>query len=164
MTELDDIFEKAYQLQEDAAITSKAYVTLFRTELFVPTHKVDPVTNEALPEKMIHAKDLDLVTGQDVQPLPLFIEHENSYFMLAFDTIPRLHTWAGEHIHDINVMCITGRELIMSLLDNVHLCVNFQTEYYKEFPPEEIKQMKKMIERIKQMGEIAKPAASETNA
>lgn len=41
MTELDDIFEKAYQLQEDAAITSKAYVTLFRTELFVPTHKIN---------------------------------------------------------------------------------------------------------------------------
>ena len=75
--------------------------------------------------------------------------HDDAFFLLSFDTSKKLTQWAGELRKDIEVFEIIGNNLVAALGDKVHLCVNFGTKNYKEFPPDEIAQLKAILVKQK---------------
>lgn len=134
MTELDQLISAAYASQGKQEDVNKVYITLLRTTFFLPVKK------EKLPD--------------DEEPFrPLFATINEHYFMLVFDTLERLTFWAGDHFAEIDYVEISGRDLIAGMNENVYLVLNSVSDFSKEFSPDEIKQLKKVVARIDQLKE-----------
>lgn len=131
-TELDQVLTNAFASEGKQDDVNKVYLTLLRTLFFLPVRKD--------------------TTPDDEEPFrPLFAKVEDNYFVLAFDTLDRLKVWSGDEFDNINYVEILGKDLVSGLNETVYLCINYGAEVYKEFSPDEIKQLKKIIARIEQM-------------
>lgn len=128
MTELDKLLKNTYQSQGQQNQVNKFYAAFFRTELFLPTQK-NP-------------------THEEEPFTPLYTKYKTHHFMLVFDTLERLQTWAGEHAKDIHYVNIKGIDLLKGIGMNVYLGLNFGTEYYKEFAPDEVQRLKTVISKL----------------
>jgi hypothetical protein len=134
MTELDQVIAKAFGSEGKQDDVNKVYLTLLRSVLIIPVEKATVIANA------------------DEEPFkPLFAKLEDKYFMLAFDTLERLQAWGHEHLDMLDYVEITGRDLIAGINDGVYLCLNVGATYYKEFSPEEVTQLKKVVARIDQL-------------
>ena len=76
---------------------------------------------------------------------------DNQFYMLAFNTLERLQTWSGDQFHQMDYVSLIGLDLTKGIDSNVFLCLNLGTEFYKEFSPDEIIQLKKIVARIDEM-------------
>lgn len=129
MTELDQLIANAYASQGKQDDVNKVYLAFLRATLYLPVNKQAPVTEE--------------------EPFqPLFAMVNDQYFMLAFDTAERLTTWAGDQIDDIAYVELSGKNIVAGMNEQVYLGLNLGSEHYKEFSPDEIKQLKKIVARI----------------
>lgn len=133
MTELDQAISAAIQSGGHPEKVNKAYLVFLRTLFFLPVKKELSNTDEPFA--------------------PLFFKEGNQYFMLAFDTIDRLSAWAGEQLSAMKYVELSGRDLMVGINPQVYLGINFGTEYYKEFSPDEIVHMKKIITKIDQLNQ-----------
>lgn len=134
MTELDKVIAGAFGSEGKQDDVNKVYLTLLRSTLFIPVEKSQAPASE------------------DEEPFkPLFAKMDEKYFMLAFDTVERLTNWAGDQFELIDYVELSGRDLIAGINETVFLCLNIGTEFYKEFSPEEIMQLKKIVSRIDQL-------------
>lgn len=131
-TELDQAIERAFATEGKQEDVNKVYLALLRANLFVPTSKEKSTD----PEEPFQ---------------PLFAEFEGNYFLPAFDTVERLITWAGEEFGNIEYVELPGIHLITGMSDEVFLCLNLGCPFYKEFLPDEVKQLKKIAARINQL-------------
>lgn len=82
---------------------------------------------------------------------PLFIEHEKNIFILIFDSEERVKTWVGDMDEKISCIKISGRDLMTNIGESVYLILNAGATIYKEFSPDEIKYLKKVVARIEQL-------------
>lgn len=132
MTELDQVISAAFASEGKQEDVNKVYLTLLRTMLFLPVSKEqDP---------------------NDEEPFrPLFAQVDDKYFMLAFDTLERLQVWAGDQVDDLGYVEITGADIISGVSEQVYLCINYGTDFYKEFSPDEVKRLKMIVAKIEQM-------------
>jgi hypothetical protein len=129
MTELDQLISAAYENEGKQEFANKVYLSLLRTPLFVPTRPQAQVESE--------------------EPfIPLYAEQGDNFFMLVFDTLERLQTWAGEYHKDMEYVEIKGWDVVRGLGEKVYLCLNFGTPFYKEFAPDEVLKLKTIIQRL----------------
>lgn len=135
-TELDRVIAAAFASQGKQEDVNKVYLTLLRSSLFIPVKKRDPA--------MSHVDEQEPFS-------PLFAKINENYFLLAFDTLERLTNWAGEHMDQIDYVELSGQDMIFGINENVYLGLNIGTPFYKEFSPDEIKQLKKIVARIQQL-------------
>ncbi len=134
MTELDQLIAAAYASEGKQDSVNKVYLALLRTSLFIPV------------EKML------ITPAEDEEPFkPLFANIDDKVFMIAFDSIERLTAWAGQEFSQLDYVELLGKELITGMNEQVFLCLNLGTEFYKEFSPDEVKQLKKIVARIEQL-------------
>jgi hypothetical protein len=132
MTELDQKIANAYKSEGKQQEVNQVYLTLFRTKLYVPVQK----------EKSV----------KDEEPFrPLFAKMNDDYFLVAFDTLDRLHSWANEDLDKMAYVELSGRDLIAGMNENVYLCLNMGTTFYKEFNPDEVKRIKIIVSKIDQL-------------
>jgi hypothetical protein len=137
MTELDQVLEAAFKSEGARDDVNKVYLTLLRSSLFIPVEK-----------QGLHVVDPE---NEEEQFKPLFALMDDKYFMLAFDTVDRLKGWAGDQMDMIAYVELIGRDLIAGISEQVYLCLNIGTDFYKEFSPDEVVQVKKIVARIDQM-------------
>lgn len=137
MTELDQIIQKAYENNGQQAEVNKVYTTFLRSSLWMPIEKIQD----------------DAPVHPDEPFRPLFLQHEQHHFMMAFDQLERLQSWAGEQIEQMGFVILTGRDLIRSVGQDVYVCLNYGSPYYKEFAPDEVARLKTIVAKI---DEIAK--------
>jgi hypothetical protein len=137
MTELDQVIATAFGSEGNRDDVNKVYLTLLRSSLLIPVEKND-------------APKVDM--DSDAEPFkPLFAQLDDKYFMLAFDTLERLNAWAEDQLDKMDFVEIGGKDLIAGINEGVFLCLNLGTEFYKEFSPEEVLQLKKVVARIQQL-------------
>lgn len=135
MTELDKLIATAFASQGKQEDVNKVYLALLRTTVFVPVEK-----------------RIENVTAEDEEPFrPLFANIDQKIFMIAFDTLERLTTWAGSELTQIDYVELLGKDLIAGIGEQVFLSFNVGTEFYKEFSPEEVQRLKMIVSRIDQM-------------
>ncbi len=132
MTELDQVIAAAYASQGKQEDVNKVYLTLLRTELYLPVKKEQNPQDEELFQ-------------------PLFAEVEGKVFLLAFDLLERLSEWAGDQFENIDHVTLSGKDLIAGLGENVFFILNLGSDHYKEFSPEEVFHLKKVVARIDQL-------------
>jgi hypothetical protein len=140
MTELDKLIAAAYASEGKQDDVNKVYLTFLRSALLIPVEKI--------PEGQV----VNLDPESEEEPFkPLFAKVDDNFFMLVFDQVERLRSWAGEQIDLIDYVEISGRDIIAGLNDQVFLGLNLGEEFYKEFSPAEIKQLKSIVSRIDQL-------------
>jgi hypothetical protein len=138
MTELDKLIAAAYASEGKQDDVNKVYLNFLRSGLLIPVEK--------LPEGKVIDAD------SDEEPFkPLFANVDGNYFMLVFDTVERLRDWAADQMDLIDYVEISGRDIIAGLNDQVFLGLNLGAKFYKEFSPDEVLQLKKIVARIDQM-------------
>ena len=132
MTELDQAIVAAFASEGKQDDVNRVYLTLLRTSLYVPVKK-------------------EQSTDPDEPFAPLFAIVDDHYFMMGFDTVERLMAWLGDQKDQVAYVELSGRDVIAGISDEVYLCLNVGTEFYKEFSPDEVKRLKMVVSRIDQM-------------
>ena len=128
MSELDQVITAAYDSGGAQDKVNKVYVTLFRKILYIPVHKNN---------------------NKDDTFMPLYMQMNKNYFMLVFDSLTRLQTWAANESKNVDYAEMLGADVLRYIGDDiVYLCLNVGTNFYKEFSPEEIAYLKKMLGKI----------------
>lgn len=135
MSELDDAIAAAYASEGKQEDVNKVYLTFFLANLVMPVQKLEE--GEQVPG------------GEEFAPL--FAKIDENYFLLVFDSVDRLVAWAGDQIDKIGYVEMTGRDVINGINDDVYLCLNLGTDFYKEFSPDEIKRLKMVGAKIDQL-------------
>jgi len=132
MTELDLKIQAAYQSNGQQEAVNHVYLTFFRTTLFVPV------------KKQIQKDDLEPFS-------PLYANIDGKYYLPTFDTLERLQAWAKDIIDDIHFVELTGDDLLAGVNKDVYVCLNIGTAFYKEFSPDEVLHLKKIIGKLAQI-------------
>ena len=132
MTELDKVISAAYASEGKQEDVNKVYLALLKSSLFLPVQK-------------------EQRTDSDEPFHPLYAVFDKNCFMLAFDTLDRLTHWAKDQIDNIAYVEISGRDLIAGINPDVFLVLNLETDYHKEFSPDEIRHLKKIVSKIDQL-------------
>jgi hypothetical protein len=135
MTELDQKIAVAYKSEGKQQDVNQVYLTLLRTTLYIPVQKEKPILDEENDEPF----------------RPLFVKIDANYFLVAFDTPDRLHHWANEDLDKMAYVELSGRDLIAGINENVYLCLNVGTSFYKEFTPGEVQRIKMIVSKIDQL-------------
>jgi hypothetical protein len=134
MQELDQLIQIAVQTEGKQEDVNKVYLTLLKTSLWVPVQK-------------------DALTSEEEPFIPLFMKLNDAFFMAAFSSLERLMEWAGDQYSQMDYVELPGREVISGIKEDVYLCLNLNTPFYKEFSPDEIKRLKMVVARIKQLSD-----------
>lgn len=85
------------------------------------------------------------IESSDDNPEVLFLEDNNQVFMPTFSEMAYLDAWASDIHHTIKLLKLSGVDLLKGIGENVFICLDIGTEYYKEFNPAEITRMKSMV-------------------
>ena len=132
LTALDQAIEKAFKSEGKKEDVSQVYLTFLRTTLFVPVKKSHIPTAE--------------------EPfLPLVARVHDNLFMLVFDEVEKIKNWAGEKLEEMNYVEMTGDDLLDGINQGVYLSLNVGAPFHKEFPPEEIDQLKMLLFKVRQL-------------
>ena len=139
MTPLDQAFKQLHEDPENLESRHHFYSLFLQTNFFVPTFDQENA-------------DLARGEGAPAEPdkaLPLIIEADGSNFMMLFDQEERVTAWAGEE-----VKCITvpGYVAIAMATEGLHLAMNVGCDFSKQFVPEEIAWLKRVVEQSAEAG------------
>jgi hypothetical protein len=78
------------------------------------------------------------------QALPLIMESDGANFMMLFDQAERVTAWAAE---EVKCLSIPGYVVVAMATEDLHLAMNVGCEVSKQFIPEEITWLKKVVEQ-----------------
>jgi hypothetical protein len=84
-------------------------------------------------------------TQEEDEPKVLFLQENSHCFLPVFTEMNYLDTWAQEISEHINVLKLSGVDLLKGIGDEVTICLNIGSDIYKEFNPAEIARMKSLI-------------------
>jgi|GEM_PF-299246 len=122
-TDLDTAFVAA---RESADQRADFYEVFLHTELFIPTR--DDEEND----------------DDDASFTPLLVEAEGVPYLLLFDSLDRLSSWAEREIGHIRV---PGHTLVEVMDPRLHWILNLGTPFTKEFVAEEIQWLQQVLNR-----------------
>lgn len=126
MTPLDRALVEA---QKDESKAKDYYDLFLRSDIYVPTFNVPEIESEG------RTKEGDSFT-------PVIIDHDGKRFLILFDTFERLQGYATR---DIGFVQLPGHVLLESIPDGMHWTLNHTTEFFKEFLPEEIEELRRNL-------------------
>ena len=134
MTPLDQALKQLHEDPENLENRHHFYSLFLQTTFHVPTFdqaSSDLIRGEGAPDDPEKA-------------LPLIMEADGSDFMMLFDQEERVKEWAQEE-----VKCITmpGFVAIAMATEGLHLAMNVGSDYSKQFVPEEISWLKRVVEQ-----------------
>ncbi len=126
MTDLDKALEKFIQENEEHA---QYYDLVLNTTFYIPT-----VDDETTDDKTIVSENDSFA--------PMILESEGKNYMMLFDSEERLTAWAKE---SVSYVAFPGYVIAEMSPPNLHWAVNVGTDFSKEFVPEEIAWLKKVV-------------------
>lgn len=126
MNSLNKAIKQALETSGNMKEANKAYLE------FIKANFIIPIRNKST----------------DDNPEVLFLEEKNHVFMPCFTELVYLETWAADIKNDINLLKLSGVDLLKGIGEDVYVCLDIGTEYYKEFNPSEIARMKSMVNKL----------------
>jgi hypothetical protein len=82
------------------------------------------------------------------QPEVLFLEENGELFLPVFTNMLYFDNWAKEISHAIQLLKLSGVDLLKGLGEQVTVCLNIGSEIYKEFNSAELARMKSMVLKL----------------
>ncbi len=126
MTALEQAICTAIQNNGDSASANKAYLEFIKANFIIPIEKQD----------------------QDAEPRTLYFSTDSHVFLPVFSSMPYFEAWAKPIQDDIQVLKLSGVDLLKGLGDNTYVSLNIGSESYKEFNPNELARMRSMILKL----------------
>jgi len=123
MTPLDTAFKKWLEDDKNTKLEFDYYDTFLNSTIYVPVHE--------MPEK----KGMKVI-DEDMPISPVILQDDGKNFVILFDSEERLNKWVGDE--DMGYACMDGFEILELFGAEAHFLLNVESDYAKEFSPEEI--------------------------
>lgn len=88
------------------------------------------------------------INSNDENPEVLFLKDGNNLFLPVFSEMHYLETWASDIGTQIKLLKLSAVDLLKGLGEEVTVCLDIGTRYYKEFIPAETARMRSMILKL----------------
>lgn len=122
-TALEQAMQDAFQNAGSAQQANKAYLEFIKANFIIPIQK----------------------HSQADAPEVLFLQENGQTFLPVFTTDNYLRDWAKDIGDDIQILRLSGVDLLRGIGDEVTICLNIGTTLYKAFNPDEIARMRSII-------------------
>ncbi|MCW8398512.1 SseB family protein [Legionella sp. PATHC038] len=123
MNALNHAIKEALNAAGNNKEANKAYLEFIKANFIIPIEK----------------------NSDENQPKVLFLEDGEHVFLPVFSEMSYLDAWAVDIATDINLLKLSGVDLLKGLGENVTVCLNIGSDIYKEFNPSETARMRSMV-------------------
>jgi len=126
MNSLEQAIKNAIDLAGSNQEANKAYLEFIKANFIIPVDK-----NSAADA-----------------PEVLYLQESNNYFLPVFTEMHHFDQWARDISDSIQVLRLSGVDLLKGVGDEVTVCLNIGSTVYKEFNPAELARMRSMVIKI----------------
>jgi len=126
MNELELAIEHAITSEGSNKEANKAYLEFIKANFIIPIEKHSPSDN----------------------PEVLFLEENDQTFLPVFTTMAYFDLWAKDIREDIQLLQLTGVNLLKGIGEHVIVSLNIGSDIYKEFNPAELARMRSMVLKL----------------
>ena len=126
MTSLNLAIKEALDSAGNSKEANKAYLEFIKANFIIPVERTE--ANE--------------------EPKVLFLQDEDNLFLPVFTEMNYLDAWAAEIAQEIQVLKLSGVDLLKGLGEQVTVCLNIGTDIYKEFNSSETARMRSMVLKL----------------
>jgi hypothetical protein len=126
MNSLNLAIENALNAAGNSQEANKAYLEFIKANFIIPIEKY----------------------SDEGQPQVLFLQEQKKFFLPVFSDINYLDAWAQDISHEIEILKLSGVDLLKGIGDNVYVCLNIGSTIYKEFNPAETARMRSMVLKL----------------
>ena len=126
MNSLELAIKEALTSQGESKEANKAYLEFIKANFIIPIDKNSAAEN----------------------PEVLFIEEKGEVFLPVFTNRDYLDNWAAEISGAINLLELSGVDLLKGIGPEVNVCLNIGADIYKEFNRAELARMKSMVLKL----------------
>lgn len=128
MNELETAIEQALITEGSNKEANKAYLEFIKANFIIPIEKNS--------------------TKVDEEPRVLFFEENNQVFLPVFTSMEYFDPWAAEIGDSIQLLELTGVDLLKGIGEHVIVSLNIGSKVYKEFNPSELARMRSMVLKL----------------
>lgn len=122
MNALEQAITQALSSQGSTQLANKAYLEFIKANFIIPVEK-----------------------DSEADPQVLFLQENNCVFLPVFSHMDYFHQWAQDIQTEIQILKLSGVDLLKGLGDEVVVCLNIGSDFYKEFNPSELARMRSMV-------------------
>lgn len=126
MNQLEIAIKNALDLSGSNAEANKAYLEFIKANFIIPVDKKSDPEN----------------------PEVLYVEENSHCFLPVFTEMHHFDQWAREISDSINVLKLSGVDLLKGIGEEVTVCLNIGSSIYKEFNPAELARMRSMVLKL----------------
>jgi len=123
MNALETAIKNALALSGTTPEANKAYLEFIKANFIIPIDK----------------------NSQSDEPEVLFLQENDLCFLPVFTETYHLDQWAKDIGDNIQLLRLSGVDLLKGIGDDVTICLNIGSTVYKEFNPSEIARMRSMV-------------------
>lgn len=125
MNALENAVQEAIQSAGEHGKANKAYLEFIKANFIIPIEKV-----------------------QDEEVRVLFLEEDGQVFLPVFSSDVYLDSWAISVKDQIQVLRLSGVDLLKGVGEGVHVALNIGSALYKLFNPAELERMRSMVLKL----------------
>ena len=126
MNELEQAIEQALLSEGSNKEANKAYLEFIKANFIIPVEK----------------------NSSDDEPRVLYLEENNQLFLPVFTNMEYFDHWAADIADSINLLKLSGVDLLKGIGEQVIVSLNIGSTLYKEFNPSELARMRSMVLKL----------------
>ena len=126
MNELEKAIEQALVTEGSNKEANKAYLEFIKANFIIPIEK-ESVENA---------------------PQVLYFQEVNQVFLPVFSSMEHFDLWAASIADDVQLLKLSGVDLLKGIGENVIVSLNIGSKLYKEFNPAELARMRSMVLKL----------------
>lgn len=126
MNSLNRAIKEALDASGNSKEANKAYLEFIKANFIIPVENNSP----------------------DDSPEVLFLHDKDNIFLPVFTEMTYLDAWASEINGHIKILKLSAVDLLKGLGEDVTVCLDIGTEYFKEFNPAETARMRSMVLKL----------------
>jgi hypothetical protein len=123
MNALEQAIKNALDLSGSTQEANKAYLEFIKANFIIPVDK----------------------NSSPNDPEVLYLKDNNHHFLPVFTDMTHFDRWVVEISDSVNVLKLSGVDLLKGIGDEVTVCLNIGSSIYKEFNPAELARMRSMV-------------------
>lgn len=123
MSALEQAIQAAFDSEGGNQQANKAYLEFIKANFIIPIQK----------------------NSKNDDPEVLFLQENGQVFLPIFTSDAYLSDWAKDIGDHIQILRLSGVDLLKGVGEDITICLNIGTPLYKEFNPSEIARMRSII-------------------
>jgi hypothetical protein len=123
---LEIAIEQALKTEGSEQTANKAYLEFIKANFIIPIEK----------------------SSDKEEPQVLFLQENNQAFLPVFSQMAYFDAWAEDIKEKVDVLKLSGVDLLLGSGDDVSVCLNIGSAIYKEFNPSELARMRSMVSKL----------------